>query len=533
MVAIPESPATRYSGRTFFLGILFLLLAGAAARVPLVLSGGRFFIADEGRYLHGMRLYHAVMHGEWAVARGALQHADNFGFIFASALCTAGQHLLAFVSGQSEWVPSWQSLQHTLYLGGILLALAPLVGGWFLYRLAQRFGASDGEAFCAALILSLSNTAFYFSRHLFPYDLSLAMALGAAMVAAGPGGAGRSLTAGLIGGAAFHVYNGYWYLLPLIAAARLAGVGSPRERISGVVFTLVGEFLGVALPYAWGSWMFGPDFFRSATIYARSVVQGLYREGWSFPAEYFWASEGIFGLLVVALPLAAGVRSKETIPPRVRALSAGIAGVYLLWVVVSVVAHVFVINARMTKPLVPLIALVGGWGLSWCWQANRGVGVAAAAAIVAASLINLLPNYVLVFPREFEAAAIGRVGHPKRAASVSGTFFASSPVTVTAPDYLLLNAHYLFPVRGALSIPEGEIVFSAEHPLAHRPYQFDGFTPRQRELLRTADIRMKLIRLAKPSEVPDLPDPALRATNDDWPDGFDSEARAANTPVRR
>lgn len=514
--------------RTFFLGLRLLLLVSAIARIFLVLAGGRFFISDEGRYLHGVHLYHHLLHREWSGAAEILRHSDNWGFIIVGALTTAVQHVAAFAVGDLPWSAGYTALQGNLNGGAFLLAMAPVAGIWGVFHLALRLGAGQCEAFCGALLFALSNTAFYFSRHLFPYDTSLALTLAAIFIAVGPSGKIRSVIAGIIGGAAFHVYNGYWYLLPLVVLSRLFNRDRDRTAVLETSLTAGGALLAMAMPYGWGCLVFGSSFLQSTMVYGRSVVQGLYREGWSFPWEYFWHSEGIFGLLVIGLPLVFWLHEKERAPLRIRYIAAAVLGMYLVWIGVSVGAHLFVLNARLVKPLIPFACLLGGWGLAGLFAYQRKLGWAAVALLAGSAFTNLSPHYWRVFPREFEAEAVNRVGNPKHTVSVSGSYFRPQIPPVDAPAYALINAQYLYPVRAAATNPAGETIISAAHPLEYLPYQYDGFTPRQRRILRETDIRMRLVRLADPNAVPDLPPLAFRAQNLDWPDGFDSEAKVAN-----
>jgi hypothetical protein len=528
-----DTPGPSRRSESFARFILLLLVGGAVARIFLVLGGGRFFISDEGRYLHGLHLYRAVCLGDWPTAMSTLQHADNWGFILVTAVTTAIQHGLTVFTSHAVSLGDLSSLQATLFLGAIVLSLIPVATVWLVYRLALRLGADEREAFCGALILSFSNTAFYFSRHLFPYDASIAVAIGALLVAAGPAGTRRSLLAGALGGAAFHIYNAYWYLLPLIPLTRLLGVGGTRRGFVDSSLTVVGETLAVALPYAWGWWAYGSGFVASTLVYGRSVVQGLYREGWSFPAEYLWHSEGLFGILALALPIGIWlkVRSNETIPARVRYVFGSVVGIYVVWTIVSSVAHLFVLNARTVKPVVPLLCLLSGWGLAALSRLNLRLAWVAGILIAALGIINLAPHFWLVFPLDFEAVARAEVGNPKRTASVSGSYFPPRIGPVTAPDHVMVNVQYLYPIRSPASSPEGETILAAAHPLEYRPYQYDGFTPRQRGILRTTDIRMKLVRLTDPSRVPDLPPAEDQSGNADWPDGFDSEAEMEKKPT--
>lgn len=511
--------------------MLLLLAVGAIARVLLVLAGGRFFISDEGRYLHGMRLYFHALRGEGELAAMALQHADNLGFIFVSAFTTALQHGMSAFGPDAKWSGDFVSLQQNAVLGASVLSLAPVITVWIVYHLARRLGFDDREAFCAALVLSLSNTAFYFSRHLFPYEASIALMFGACLVAAGSGGGMRSAAAGTMAGMAFHVYNAYWYLLPLVVVVRLFSMGRTRQGFVNALVAVAGATLAVALPYLIGRWYYGPAFLQSTVMYGRSVVQGLYREGWSLPWEYLWHSEGYFGLLAVGLSAAFWLRLRfrqaDATPARVRFLVACILGIWAVWIMVSTGAQLFVLNARTIKPVVPLLCLLSGWGLASWSRVNLRAGWIAGSLLVVLGGMNLLPHYWRVFPRDFEAVAIGQVGLPKRTATVTGSFFAAKPASATATDYALVNVQYLYPVRSPAALPEGQTTLSAAHPLEYLPYQYDGFTPRQRAILRSTDIRMRLVRLSAPRSVPDFPPPDFQSVNEDWPDGFDSEAEHA------
>jgi hypothetical protein len=214
----------------------------------------------------------------------------------------------------------------------------------------------------------------------------------------------------------------------------------------------------------------------------------------------------------------------------VRYLAASILGIYVVWIIVSVVAHLFVLNARTLKPLVPLFSLLSGWGLASMSRLHLKLGWAIGAILAVSGVANFLPHYWFVFPRQFEDVAVTRVGNPKRTASLSGCYFDTKISAVNAPGYVLINAQYLFPVRAAEKLPAGETILSAAHPLEYVPYQYDGFTPRQRRILRSADIRMRLVRLADPHGTPDFPPAEFRSVNEDWPDGFDSEAAIAGKP---
>jgi hypothetical protein len=59
--------------------------------------------------------------------------------------------------------------------------------------------------------------------------------------------------------------------------------------------------------------------------------------------------------------------------------------------------------------------------------------------------------------------------------------------------YVLLNARHLRPVQGIKVPPDGKVLFSVTHPLQFLPYQYEGFSPMERSILRSTDISIRLI----------------------------------------
>jgi hypothetical protein len=52
-----------------------------------------------------------------------------------------------------------------------------------------------------------------------------------------------------------------------------------------------------------------------------------------------------------------------------------------------------------------------------------------------------------------------------------------------------------------------------EHPLTYPPFQFENHTPRQREVLRSEDVSIHLVRLRDPGQTPDDLPASLRFRN--------------------
>ena len=59
--------------------------------------------------------------------------------------------------------------------------------------------------------------------------------------------------------------------------------------------------------------------------------------------------------------------------------------------------------------------------------------------------------------------------------------------------WLLLNAQHLYHPRGVAVVPKGIELMRFAHPLEFLPYQYEGFEPMERDVLRHLDISMRLI----------------------------------------
>jgi hypothetical protein len=57
---------------------------------------------------------------------------------------------------------------------------------------------------------------------------------------------------------------------------------------------------------------------------------------------------------------------------------------------------------------------------------------------------------------------------------------------------ITVNANHLYPGPEAVDVPPGaRIALQARHPLQYLPYEYEGYTPEQRAVLRFSDISMK------------------------------------------
>lgn len=502
--------------------LALILAVSLLARITLAVLGGQYFLGDEPRYHRGISLWLAASSGRWAEARDILGQPEHAAFTWLGAALTPFQHVLARFTGHGDWADPG-NIYASSAIAAALLSIFSVVNILLLYRLAKAAGASEDEAQFAALLAAASNTLFYFSRHLLPYDAALSAWLGSLLCATSRD-RGRRLASGIFAGLTYHLYNGYWFLLPLAAwwSTRAAAPENRRRWFDPAWLT--GGALGIGLPVVIGLACGGTRYWATLRAFSDTVRQGLFAEGWSLPWEYLAHAESWLGLGVAAVVLAALIRFRAALPGHVRAwlLLAGAA--YGLMVLVSTVLHRFVIYGRTARPLVPLICLLGGWAFTRL-LVRPGHRRLAVAAIVAGGILNFLPQFTLEFPHDLEGRILANVGKTKTVLSVNGCLFRPLTMAVTRPDLALANAQMLYPVRDYAGYPRGEVLISLPHPLSSLPYQYEGHTPRERRILRENDIAMKLIRLADPASVSPWPPVERQFTAADRPDGFDHGAR--------
>lgn len=498
-----------------------LLLFSAAARLWLAADGGQFFFGDEGRYLHGMAIYQALRTGDWAGLGVQLMRPEHAAFNHLGALVAAVQHGLAQFTPWADWSQA-QNPYASVPLGAAVLSLFPVLNIWLAHRLARAAGAGEAEAGWVALLMAASNTLFYYSRHLLPYDCALSAALGGLLFALSdnPRAHWRS---GALAALCYHLYNGYWFLVPVIFLARmLLPPGGPARWRAGAEWVAGGLLVTVVLMLP-GFIFGGAHYWEVLRGFSGSVTQGLFSEGWSLAAEYLWHSEGWLG---VAGAVATGFALCSALRPgpdavRLRRWGLLLLLAWLLPVVASVVLQKFVVYARTVRPLVPLLCLLGGFALHRLAVHRPRWRAVLAGLIVAAALPAFAPHFARIFPREFEFRILGELGMTKQWISFTGSIDKPLLIPVRRPDLALVNALYLYPLRDHQGYPAGPVLLSFEHPLAYPPYQYEGHVPRERRLLREHPPLMQLVRLDRPGTVPDHPPPELTFTEADRPDGRD------------
>lgn len=443
-----------------------ILLISIALRVGLVLSGGQDYWADEDTANSG-HILEALERHDYQEPLSRLDHPDRPLFKVVGLIPAA----IGQVTGHPR----------TVY--ALFFAMATVVDIWLIAGIARRLGAGEAESLLAAAFLAMSVTFLYWARHVTSYDLAMTFALFALYVGLAPGRPDRHVyVCGLLAGCAFLSYPGYWYTggaVSLICAIerskRLPGFLRYSALAAAGVLTTIGLAVGASAAL-------GGHLLQGFIRYSGTIAQGTFDEGWSLPFEYLWHAEHV----VLAVWMVSAVwwlwqPQAIATSPRLRAGLIGVVVIYGMLAIFSVMLHKFVVYGRLSRQLVPFFCLVAAYTVDRLRTSDDRLVRQLAPVLVVAMIVQAAVNFRGPFTQLFPADFIAR----------------NRPDDVVAARYerlIWLNARPLYPGPDAVTLPSHYVTLAeAPHPVVYLPYQYEGFTPEQRQALRSADIHMRLL----------------------------------------
>lgn len=473
--------------------LVVLLLIAMGLRLGLIAQGGQFYIPDEER----------VKLAQYLVGTNTTDDALSR----IRRVLPREHTAYTLLAAPSAWL--WAQFTDPIMgekAAASLLALCSVTIIALVYGIARQTGASEDEAFVAAVFMTASSSLFYFARHFVPYDGALMLGLMALWVSMRPRLRLIYLfLSGMLLCSAFLVYNGYWLLISVIGILltvydlpdsnreRLREIGRRVVRLAGGASVILLVMWGVALALD-----VPPTYTVQILIsFSGTITHGALSEGWSLPWEYLWHAE--HGLLVVWL-----VGVALTIQ-RLRAQRQGgrawywVLAIVLLYgglVITSTVLQRFVVYGRLARPLVPFLALAAAYSLTplLTGMDRRAVWLRRGLAVflIAQTAWNFYTPLTQVFPRAFEAA------HRDNFPSIEyyNTIRQKDvPSSIPNARYLFVNTFSLSLhfIVGSSSQPEGRVLDSAPNPLAYGPYLYEGYGPETRAILRSGITTMMLL----------------------------------------
>ena len=485
---------TAFFKKYFF--VISILFFSSILRWVLILKGGQFYFPDENRY-------------------GIAQ--DTIALLLAEKIKTALLTLLGELAHVGFKItalfPAFleNKFGTTLALPAIFFSFFSILSLLLIWKIALRASGQIRVANYALFIAACSQVLLYYSRHLFPYDEAMFFGLFALYVALKNNVSPSTFYwCGVISFLCLVSYNGYW---PIAGFAMIVNLfyGKREEywllkrpAILGLgFFTPLVILLGVCF-------MVGKDFFSDYQVYLQKIVQGSFNEGWSLPFEYFWHAEHLFIVIVGLLAFTAlflFLKQRNKFPFKKNALDIGendfrinskylsvaLGGtlfIYLCLIIPSNLTHTFVVYARTARQLMPFLALSAAYGLyylrSWKfggrWLANTVIVV-----LFVQAAWNYRLEYNIVYPRQFLQEIQERYPDFKVSSKMM-RFYA--PLVCQNSGLLVVNFHYIYDWSQPLPSVRGDVLGRTPHPINFLPYQYDGYTPEQRQAILKENFEM-------------------------------------------
>ena len=351
---------------------------------------------------------------------------------------------------------------------------------WFL---ALKLEADEKEALWAVILVSSSNALFYYSSHLFLYDIALTFGLATLYLAEQKyTGVWISVLTGIFGFLTFFTYNGYW---TLTAFAFIVHIFFPARMLPRILYKSVFAAIGFTAPFIFLvllSWRYGNDLLISYSTFSKTITNGLFSEGGSIPFKYLWSTEYTILIIWLFLTFVSFTTLSKARPGRIMIWLGGLIFIYGCLVVSSVMLHKFVVYGRLARQLVPFFALASGYSLRLIqdrWRWGNLILTIILAGVIVQTGINFRHPFQLIYPTDF-ANDVRRL-YPDFDPPKNMTFFYT-PNIIDVGNYKAYYVKYVFPLPEGFTPIEGDILMSAENPLSSfPPFRFDeGFPPNER-----------------------------------------------------
>jgi hypothetical protein len=484
------------AGRVAAHPLLPLIAFASLLRVILVVQGGQLYWPDERLYTQVLDIFD-LHQGRWfEIVKALFATQDHLGFALISAPIAAVQFAMGHALSRSG--------TGLMLLPGIVLSQASVISVALVYAIARRAGRDRAEALTAAALMASAATMFYYSRHLLPYDASLAIGLLA--VWCGVGSSRRdSLACGAAASAAFITYNGYWLLAG--SALLLHVVREGRTTLHSAIVRAGYAAIGVItvpavivlIEVATGA----PLMFAGMRRLAGTVSDGYAPEGFTLPWAYLWHAEHALLFAWIGAAALVVVGGDRWNPQRQRTAAIWVlaaAFIYLALGCSSAILHVFVVMGRQARQVVPFLCLATAAVVVELLERSRWhawivtVGV---IALVAQAGWNFRQPLQQRFPRDVIAEITTKYGPIDFENTIEGPPLAREHVE---SRWVLLNGQHLYnPRTPRPPLPSSIVeVMRFRHPQQFLPYQYEGLRPTERQVLRGSDISMRLIDIGAP-----------------------------------
>ena len=463
--------------------VISILLISLILRWILIVRGGQYYIADETRYEVSRDAARLLVQGHLGEAlRQFTISPEHLAFKVVGIIPALMEHIVG---------PS-------LVLPAMFFSIFSILNLYLIFLLFQHSHVSSNESLYALFFAASCLSLLYYSRHLFPYDMAMSFGLFALYIAlTRTQSAKTSLVCGGLSFLCFITYNGYW---PLAGFAMLVGVLTNERKLVGILKNAILTATGFLVPLAVLliiMLLSGTDMISAYRLFATSITQGSFEEGWRLPFEYFWHTEHVIIIILGLLSIYTIVNISRTKQKYASVWAGGVVFIYICLVIPSVWLHSFVVYARLARQLIPFLILLAANGFILLQERKLlpyHARVAVLTLIVIQAIWNFGIAYQLYYPRQFSE---------ELQAQYRGFEFSSKRLAYGAPTVCQNHGYMIENTKYFLSAPEtnlpvkGEILREASHPVNFLPYQYEGYTPEQRREFREQKLRMRFYKVSE------------------------------------
>lgn len=460
--------------------MISILFVSGILRWILILRGGQLYFPDESRYGIAQDALALLLEGKVRTALLTL-----FG-----ELAHVGFKITALIPALFENI-----FGATSALPAIFFSFFSVFCLFLIWKIALKAGASPRVANYALLFATFSQALLYYSRHLFPYDQAMFFGLlGLYVALENSNKPGISFLCGGLSFLCLVTYNGYWAIAAFPLFVNLfIGTKEKYWIVKRPTFLGLG-FLTPLVILLLVCLVIGKDFFSDYGSYLQKITQGSFSEGWSLPFEYFWHAEhgfivalGLFSLVALFLLLKNGNRFLYI-------AFGGILFIYLCLVIPSNFTHTFVVYARIARQLMPFLVLSAAYGLSYV-HSWKPAGRWLVNLVIAMIFVHAAWNYGLSYKNDYPREFVQEVQKQHSDFKISSNMMRYyAPLVCQNHGFLLANFHYLYGWSELVPVVQGEVLMSAAHPINFLPYQFDGYSPEERQVIRDENFEMVLYK---------------------------------------
>lgn len=499
---------TYYLNFDYKLILIIISLITITVRIISAFKGGQFFIVDELRYVSG---HHFISFFSDFEFFGGIKYLLNCSahtlFTLFAGLAEVVRYLFVIIFIDSSLQP-YQLNNSTIgiEISAIFLSSASVLNILLIYLVIRSFNGSKLQGLIASVLLSLSITNFYFSRHLVPYDCSISLSLISFYFA------GKSRTSakyqflcGIFSCLSTLTYFGYW---PLSFVAWLSCILRNRTNYFRValfcgggglspliLIQVIGFFAGVN--YLQNVW----DFITAT----KTNQMGDYFAGFDVFFDYLWKAESILFYVMLSLTslsifftnLSSGIFLNHR---RIGIFSS--VSILLILFYLSEIEGSFVLYGRTIKMVIPFTCIACSYPLFVLMKIHKNQLYShfilySFFGLFIISSFNHLNVLNIVYPNDFKDKAIHISDNFEEVSSLSGVNIRKLEKPNSNSPYCLVNAQWLVPPLSNTqkSIPNGDILLKETHPYSSfPPYLFLHYNKEERQIMQNNKLEMLLVK---------------------------------------